>query len=126
MYTRSTPLSSTIDAPWNPTERARGWARRAVWTLGRFDRGSAVGTIGALLLALKNERGREMIDCRTAAERYGCSMRYIRKLVEQGKLKAQTAGGTHLVDAADVDRLKAKVSKGKGRHKPKADRFKPG
>lgn len=93
---------------------------------GRFDRISHVGTIGALLLALKNERGREMIDCRTAAERYGCSMRYIRKLVEQGKLKAQTAGGTHLVDAADVDRLKAKVSKGKGRHKPKADRFKPG
>ena len=77
-------------------------------------------------MTLKNERGREMIDCRTAAERYGCSMRYIRKLVADGKLNAQQAGGTYLVDAADVDRLKAQVSKGKGRHKPKADKFRPG
>lgn len=126
MYTRSTPLSSTRHAPQNTTDRARGWARWAVWTLGRFDRGSAVGTIGVLVLTLKNERGREMIDCRRAAERYGCSMRYIRKLIADGKLDAQTAGGTYLVDAAAIDRLKAKVARGTGRHKPKADQFKPG
>lgn len=67
-----------------------------------------------------------MIDCRSAAERYGCSMRYIRRLIADGKLDSQTVGGTHMVDAAAVDRLKAKSATGTGRHKPKAARFKPG
>lgn len=74
-------------------------------------------------MALKNERGREMIDCRTAAKRYGCSMRYIRALVLSGKLQATTVGGTYVVKAADVDRMKAAAAKGKGRHKRKARGF---
>lgn len=124
MYTRSTPLSSTRNAPQNPTDRARGWARRAVWTLGRFDRGSAVGTIGALLLALKNERGREMIDCRTAAERYGCSMRYIRKLALQGKLTHEIVGGAYLVAADEVRKLAGR--KTTGRTKKRSSKFSEG
>lgn len=79
-----------------------------------------------MVMALKNERGRDMIDCRAAAERYGCSMRYIRALVLRGHLAADTVGGTYVVNAADVDRLKAKAARGKGRSKPKARGFREG
>ena len=77
-------------------------------------------------LAIQDETGRELIDCREAAKRYGCTMRYIRALVTRGKLTAEMAGGTYLLDAAEVERLKKATAKGKGRHRPRADKFKPG
>jgi excisionase family DNA binding protein len=78
------------------------------------------------MIAMKNDQGRKMLSCREAAEKYGCSMRYIRKLVEGGKLEHEVVGGSYMVAEADVTRLKAQVAKGQGRHKPKAERFKEG
>lgn len=75
---------------------------------------------------MKNDQGRKMLSCREAAEKYGCSMRYIRKLVEAEKLEHEVVGGSYMVAEADVLRLKAQVAKGQGRHKPKAERFKEG
>jgi len=79
-----------------------------------------------MLMAIQDEAGRGLIDCREAARRYGCTMRYIRALVARGKLAAEMAGGTYLLDAAEVERLKKATAKGKGRHRPRADKFRPG
>ena len=78
------------------------------------------------MIAMKDDKGRRMISCRDAAEKYGCTMRYIRKLALAGKLDHEIQAGSYMVSEADVLRLKADVAKGKGRHKPKAERFKEG
>jgi hypothetical protein len=72
------------------------------------------------MIAMKDDRGRKMLSCRDAAKKYGCSMRYIRKLALAGKLEHEVVGGSYMVAEADVLRLKAQVAKGEGRHKPKA------
>ena len=38
-------------------------------------------------MELLNDEGTKMIDCREAARRYGCTMRYIRKLALEGKMQ---------------------------------------
>lgn len=75
---------------------------------------------------MKDDTGRKMLSCREAAEKYGCSMRYIRKLAADGKVASEIVAGSYMVSEADVAKLKAMVAKGKGRHKPKAEQFKPG
>jgi CRISPR/Cas system CSM-associated protein Csm2 small subunit len=75
---------------------------------------------------MKNDKGQRMIGCRKAAELYGCSMRYIRKMAEEGKIASEIVAGSYLVAEADVAKIKARVAKGKGRHKPKAEKFKAG
>ena len=82
--------------------------------------------IGRMIAAMKNDRGRKMISCREAAQDYGCSMRYIRKLVEDGRLSHEVVAGSYFVPADEVASLKAKVAKGTGRHKPKEKRFSEG
>lgn len=72
---------------------------------------------------MKDDTGRKMLSCREAAEKYGCSMRYIRKLAAAGKVASEIVAGSYMVSEADVAKLKAKVAKGTGRHKPKAKRF---
>jgi excisionase family DNA binding protein len=79
-----------------------------------------------MIAMIRDNNGRKMISCREAAEKYGCSMRYIRKLALAGKLDHEVVGGSYMVAEADVTKLKAKVAKGTGRHKPKAERFKEG
>lgn len=79
-----------------------------------------------MIAAMKNDRGRKMISCREAAEDYGCSMRYIRKLVESQKLSHEVVAGSYFVPADEVAALKAKVAQGTGRHKPKEKRFSEG
>lgn len=75
---------------------------------------------------MKDDTGRKMLSCREAAQKYGCSMRYIRKLAKDGKVASEIVGGSYVVSEADVARLKATTAKGKGRHKPKAEKFRPG
>lgn len=75
---------------------------------------------------MKNEQGRKLISCREAAEQYRCSMRWVRKLAQAGRIYSETVAGCYMVAEADVAKLKAKTSKGTGRHKPKADKFKAG
>lgn len=72
---------------------------------------------------MKDDTGRKMLSCREAAEKYGCSMRYIRKLAAEGKVASEMVAGSYVVSEADVAKLKARVAKGTGRHKPKAKRF---
>jgi hypothetical protein len=69
-----------------------------------------------MILALKNEHGRKMISCRKAAEAYGCSMSYIRRLARLGRLQTDEVGGSYLFDEA----------KGEGRQRKRAEGFKPG
>lgn len=89
----------------------------------RFDAGSQGGTIG-FMIAMKDDKGRKMLSCREAAEEYGCSMRYIRKLALQGKLTHEIVGGSYLVSAEEVRKL-AKRSAG-GREKKRSEGFSEG
>lgn len=91
-----------------------------------FDRCTAIGTIGGMIAFMKDDKGRKLLSCREAAERYGCSMRYIRKLAKDGTIYSETVAGSYMVSAEDVARIKARVAKGTGRHKPKAEKFRPG
>jgi len=75
---------------------------------------------------VKNDEGRKLLTCREAAERYGCSMRWIRRLAQDGRVYSEVVAGSYMVAEADVAKLKAKTAKGKGRHKPKADKFTAG
>lgn len=79
-----------------------------------------------MIAMMKDDTGRKMLSCREAAEKYGCSMRWIRKLAKEGEIYAETVAGSYMVSEADLASKKAKVAKGKGRHKPKAEKFKPG
>lgn len=75
---------------------------------------------------MKDDKGRKLLSCRDAAEQYGCTMRYIRKLAQDGRLSFELVGGSYMVAADEVAKLKAKTAKGTGRHKPKAEKFRPG
>jgi len=79
-----------------------------------------------MICAMQNDRGRKMISCRQAAEEYGCTMRYIRKLAKDGRLTFEVVGGSYMVAADEVARLKTATAKGTGRHKPKASKFRAG
>jgi predicted transcriptional regulator len=79
-----------------------------------------------MIAMMKDDSGRKMLSCRDAAKKYSCSMRYIRRLAKEGKIYSETVAGSYMVSEADVAARKARVAKGKGRHKPKAEGFKPG
>lgn len=79
-----------------------------------------------MIAMMKDDTGRKMLSCREAAEKYGCSMRWIRKLALAGRVYSETVAGSYMVSEADVAKVKAKTAKGTGRHKPKAEKFKPG
>ena len=79
-----------------------------------------------MIVALKNEHGRKMISCRKAAEAYGCSMSYIRRLARLGRLHTDEVGGSYLFDEAEVKRLASQAAKGEGRQRKRAEGLKPG
>jgi hypothetical protein len=79
-----------------------------------------------MIALMKDDTGRKMLSCHDAAAKYGCSMRWIRRLAQEGKVYSEVVGGSYMVSEADLAKLKAKVAKGKGRHKPKAQEFRPG
>ena len=79
-----------------------------------------------MIAMMKDDTGRKMLTCREAAEKYGCSMRYIRKLAKDGQIYAETVAGSYMVAEADVAKLKARTAKATGRHKSKGGKFKPG
>lgn len=104
-----------------------GWRVPAnLSVLPAFDRCTAIGTIGGMIAFMKDDKGRKLLSCREAAERYGCSMRYIRKLAKDGTIYSETVAGSYMVSEDDVAKLKDRVGKAKGRHKRKAEKFKPG
>jgi hypothetical protein len=78
-----------------------------------------------MLVALRNDSGRRLISCRKAAETYGCSMSYIRRLARLGRLETEEVGGSYVFDEAEVRRLAARAAKGEGRQRKRASGFKP-
>jgi hypothetical protein len=78
-----------------------------------------------MLVALRNDSGRRLISCRKAAETYGCSMSYIRRLARLGRLETEEVGGSYVFDEAEVRRLAARAAKGEGRMRKRASGFKP-
>jgi excisionase family DNA binding protein len=79
-----------------------------------------------MIMALRNERGRKLISCREAAEAYGCTMSYIRRLARLGRLEKEEVGGSYVFDEAEVRKLAAQAAKGEGRQRKRAGGFKPG
>lgn len=79
-----------------------------------------------MIMALRNERGRKLISCREAAEAYGCTMSYIRRLARLGRLETEEVGGSYVFDEAEVRKLAAQASKADGRQRKRAGGFKPG
>lgn len=77
-------------------------------------------------MAIADETGTRMIDCREAARRYGCTMRYIRQLAQDGKLPYQLVGGCYVFPADEVDRLRREAAKATGRERKRAEGFKAG
>ena len=77
-------------------------------------------------MALLNEEGTKMIDCREAARRYGCTMRYIRRLALSGRLTHEVRGGCYLFPAAEVDKLRRDAAHAKGRERKRSEGFKAG
>lgn len=77
-------------------------------------------------MALRNERGRKLISCREAAEAYGCTMSYIRRLARLGRLETEEVGGSYVFDEAEVRKLASQAAKGEGRQRKRAGGFKPG
>ena len=89
-----------------------------------FDLGSRIGTIGRMIMAMQNESGRKMLSCKEAAEEYGCTMRYIRKLAQDGRISSEVVGGSYMVAADEVRKLAKR--KATGREKKRAEGFKAG
>jgi excisionase family DNA binding protein len=73
---------------------------------------------------LTDETGRVLISCREAAEIYGCGMRYIRRLVTDGRLHCVEVGRTYMVDEAEVRELAARDAA--GRQRQRSEGFRPG
>ena len=77
-----------------------------------------------MIMAMKDEAGRKMLSCKEAAEEYGCTMRYIRKLAKDGRISSEVVGGAYMVAADEVRKLARR--KATGREKKRAEGFKPG
>ena len=73
---------------------------------------------------MKDDKGRKMVSCRKAAETYGCSMRYIRKLVTSGRIASELVGRSYLVCLDDVRQIAGR--KADGRLKKRSTGFKSG
>ena len=93
---------------------------------GRFDSRTHNGTIEVMSVAITNETGTKMIDCREAARRYGCTMRYIRRLAADGRLSYEVVGGSYLFSAAEIEQIKRDAAAATGRERKRAEGFQPG
>ena len=77
-------------------------------------------------MAVQDEDGSRLIDCREAARRYGCTMRYIRRLAFEGRIPHQVIGGSYLFSASEIDRIRKDAAHSEGRHKKRSAGFRPG
>lgn len=93
-------------------------------TFDRLPRGAGIGSIPRMIALMKDDKGRKMVSCREAAETYGCSMRYIRKLALDGRLTYEIVGGSYMVSLEEVRKISGR--KESGRSRKRAEGFKPG
>ena len=66
-----------------------------------------------MIAIMKDDQGRKLLTCNEAAELYGCSMRYIRKLAAAGRVHSETVGRTYMVAEDDVKRLASRQDGGR-------------
>ena len=112
------PFVSTVQGVVNTTLRPVADSRKR-----RFDPCSVVGTIADMIAMMKDSEGREMVDVRTAAKRYDCSMTYIRRLAREGRIGSELVAGSYMVCLPQVLELAGR--KAKGRHKKRSAGFRP-
>lgn len=72
---------------------------------------------------MKDDHGQRLLSCRQAAEAYGCSMNYIRRLARLGRIRSEIVGGTYFVRADEVRKMAAR--KTTGREKKRSSGFRP-
>jgi hypothetical protein len=77
-----------------------------------------------MIMAMKDEAGRKMLSCKEAAAEYGCTMRYIRKLAQTGRVSFEIVGGSYMVAADEIRKLARRNAT--GRERKRSEGFKEG
>lgn len=62
---------------------------------------------------MKNEKGREMVSCSDAAEAYGCTMSYMRRLARKDRVRTEEHAGVWWFDIEDVRKLAGRTEGGR-------------
>jgi hypothetical protein len=65
------------------------------------------------MLAVKSESGRELVPCSEAAEVYGCSMSYMRRLARDDRVRTEEHAGIWWFDIEDVRKLSCRTDGGR-------------
>jgi len=65
------------------------------------------------MVAVKNEKGREMVPCSEAAEAYGCTMSYMRRLAREERVRTEEHAGVWWFDIEDVRKLADRSDEGR-------------
>jgi hypothetical protein len=65
------------------------------------------------MVAVKNEKGREMVSCSDAAEAYGCTMSYMRRLAREDRVRTEEHAGVWWFDIEDVRKLAGRTEGGR-------------
>lgn len=64
---------------------------------------------------MKNDKGREMVSCSEAAQEYGCTMSYMRRLAREDRVRAEEHAGVWWFDLEDVRKLSEREDEGRKR-----------
>jgi hypothetical protein len=67
------------------------------------------------MVAVKNDKGREMVSCSDAAQEYDCTMSYMRRLAREGRVRAEEHAGVWWFDLEDVRKLSERQDEGRKR-----------
>ena len=65
------------------------------------------------MIAVKNENGREIVSCSEAAEAYGCTMSYMRRLAREDRVRTEEHAGVWWFDIEDVRKLAGRSDGGR-------------
>jgi hypothetical protein len=65
------------------------------------------------MVAVKNESGRELVPCSEAAEAYGCTMSYMRRLARDERVRTEEHAGIWWFDIEDVRKLASRTDGGR-------------
>ena len=75
-----------------------------------------------MVVAIEDTQGRVLVSVREAAEKYRCSMSYIRKMIRTGRIFSKKVHGrASVVDLAEV--LDIAERNATGREKKRSERF---
>ena len=75
------------------------------------------------MVAVKSENGRQLVPCSEAAEVYGCTMSYMRRLARDSRVRTEEHAGIWWFDLEDVRKLAERTDE--GRKKKRSQGFQP-